>query len=377
MQSRTSLMTVAVAMAMSFAVLCDGDDVDVKPNDDTHVSDDVGCSSTSYTHPHSDAETRARASYDSSGDPTAGVGVRRVKWSRAALDDAVRLGIPTVLQGVPIDLDPWSPQLLASVLPAVQRFEQATPLFRYFSATATLPSDPALPRRPDEHIVPAKVFFNAEMKRSHATAASPGDGAKDNGGGHGGGGGGGGGGAYVYASGPVEEVGLPLAMRDSLLSAGALFHVSDVGGVDDALLESDGSTTSGPDAGERGSVLTSVWFAGAGATAAMHYDTAFNVHATLWGAKTYTLAPPDSHSVGLFPSLHPHYRQLRPAARDSVMANTNTTVVVQVGPGDAIYVPPFWLHEVKASDPHGAVSVSWWSESQAYWAMEDAFILGV
>eukprot|EP00035_Acanthoeca_spectabilis_P012039 m.212955 g.212955 ORF g.212955 m.212955 type:complete len:451 (-) comp15510_c0_seq2:20-1372(-) len=318
--------------------------------------------------------------------------VRRVAWSKAALEAAVTAGDPVVFKDVPLSHLNWTPERLATALPAVQCFVQPrdNAVFRYWSKSAVLDPDFTLPPQPPEQIVPAADFF--------AAVGSPSSSVR------------------LYASGPLEEV-LSPALRAEAEGAEELFSVADpmrryaqgskangeagqgdgrevhVGtnhpqsseheglhkaerlsnqsGINNHTGEpadrlSDAATSGGGGEGTewRAETLTSVWFGGGGVTAAMHYDTTFNVHATLSGTKRYTLAHPRYHVEGLFPSLHPHYRQLRGEAV-AALVTQGKAVEIEVKPGEALYLPPFWFHQVVSASEAGTVSISFWSESTA------------
>eukprot|EP00037_Helgoeca_nana_P011674 m.104897 g.104897 ORF g.104897 m.104897 type:complete len:523 (+) comp20977_c0_seq2:94-1662(+) len=286
--------------------------------------------------------------------------VRRIPWSADALAAAVAVGEPVVFSHVPhLHTLQWSPGRLSRALPAVQRFRQPrdSPVFRYWSKGAALDAEPQFHREVDERIVPAAEFFS--QMHSHASR--------------------------VYASGPIVEV-LSPELRRELGDSAEHFRINptpnrDGGGVRNASTEPgqprDAATLPDVRQGDAAEMVTSVWFGGAGVVAAMHYDTSFNVHATVHGTKRYTFAPPAAGvATGLFPSLHPHYRQVQPEAR-LALEGTGLTRRVEISAGDAVYIPPYWFHEVQSMSPEGTVSLSYWSESNTYWEMEKAFTLGI
>ena len=108
-----------------------------------------------------------------------------------------------------------------------------------------------------------------------------------------------------------------------------------------------------------------------------------NFFIPLQGRKRFTLLPPPAQSLGLFPAHHPYYRHLRPAAVASVLAGDGTMQhtaglrEVVVGPGDVLYIPPYWFHQVETLDPGGALALNLWSPSAAFVLMERAFVMPV
>jgi hypothetical protein len=111
-----------------------------------------------------------------------------------------------------------------------------------------------------------------------------------------------------------------------------------------------------------------MWIASAGTTTAAHYDSYHNFFVQLHGTKRFFLMPP-SAAIALYtyPRLHPSYRQsqvdLTMRSNDPRLASTfprmaelvkSTRIgtgagkldamVVDLEPGDVLYVPPYWFH---------------------------------
>jgi hypothetical protein len=117
-------------------------------------------------------------------------------------------------------------------------------------------------------------------------------------------------------------------------------------------------------------VSTNIWFADAGTITPLHYDPVHNLFAQIIGKKRFILFPPDQSGV-LYsfpkssPSAHfsrvnidnpdldmfPHFRHAR--ALECVL-----------GPGDVLFIPIFWWHQVYSLSI--SVSISFWSRGE--WA---------
>eukprot|EP00041_Stephanoeca_diplocostata_P003128 m.31982 g.31982 ORF g.31982 m.31982 type:complete len:348 (-) comp14071_c0_seq1:588-1631(-) len=120
-------------------------------------------------------------------------------------------------------------------------------------------------------------------------------------------------------------------------------------------------------------VEMNVWFGGSLARTAMHYDTSENVHVAIYGTKRFVLASPDTTGHRQFPSLHPYYRHYKHCAereattgRCRLFANNENWpaasmsdfITVDVAPGEALYIPAYWFHEVSAAPPSAAGAVA-------------------
>lgn len=126
----------------------------------------------------------------------------------------------------------------------------------------------------------------------------------------------------------------------------------------------------------------SLWIGRAGVTAYPHYDSSHNLFVQVRGSKRFILAPPEAArcGLGLFPSLHPFYRQ---AQRDLMMDdpfNDDDTMPFipksSIPPGedcctlelydsileegDSLYLPSHWFHRVTSlTTPTFSIN-SWW-----------------
>lgn len=109
-----------------------------------------------------------------------------------------------------------------------------------------------------------------------------------------------------------------------------------------------------------------LWFGAAGCVSPLHFDVANNLFAQVYGRKRFTLAPPD-HYQELAPApisaRHANLSRLDPErpdlARFPAFASVATTRC-EVGPGDLLYLPPFYWHHVRSLQVSISVSV-WWA----------------
>lgn len=110
-------------------------------------------------------------------------------------------------------------------------------------------------------------------------------------------------------------------------------------------------------------------FAGLGGTLYhCHYDLQPNLHVQLSGRKRFVLFPPDA-----WPHLYPfpvHHDLDRRSmvdldAPDSAKFPTWPSArgaVVELSPGDALYIPPFWWHHVQSLTPETTSMAMWFFE---------------
>ena len=114
-----------------------------------------------------------------------------------------------------------------------------------------------------------------------------------------------------------------------------------------------------------------LWIGQPGATTPCHYDGYSNFYVQLSGFKRFVLFAPSEHrALHTFPFLHPSFAQcqatlpnidrllpeqrfhnqlagLEIPADDSL----SPALVADLGPGDLLFLPPFWLHEVISISP--------------------------
>ena len=117
--------------------------------------------------------------------------------------------------------------------------------------------------------------------------------------------------------------------------------------------------------GDDGGDGVALWAAAAGVSSAAHWDSFDNTHVLLAGEKRVLLAPPGAAArVGAWPSTHPHARQGRlslaalKAAREAGSLRGLAVLEAVLSPGEALFVPAGWLHEVRASAPSLALSLT-------------------
>ena len=108
-----------------------------------------------------------------------------------------------------------------------------------------------------------------------------------------------------------------------------------------------------------------LWAAAAGVSSSAHWDSFDNTHVLLAGRKHVLLAPPSAAAhVDAWPSTHPHARQGRvslaalQAAREAGSLHGLAVREATLSPGEALFVPAGWLHEVRASAPSLALSLT-------------------
>lgn len=121
--------------------------------------------------------------------------------------------------------------------------------------------------------------------------------------------------------------------------------------------------------------LVGIWL-GNRTVAATHYDMSYNFACALAGRRRFTLFPPDQ--VGnLYPgplettpggqvvsmvdarapdlALYPRFREAQAAAR-----------VAELEPGDVLFYPALWWHQVEALEPFNVMINYWWNLVPAY-----------
>lgn len=122
-------------------------------------------------------------------------------------------------------------------------------------------------------------------------------------------------------------------------------------------------------------VIASLWL-GTRTTAAAHYDMSHNLACSLVGQRRFTLFPPDQ-VANLYPGpLEPTpggqvVTMVDFAAPDLIRYPRFATAmaaaqVADLSPGDVLYYPALWWHQVDATGPLNAMVNYWWNPVAAH-----------
>ncbi len=121
--------------------------------------------------------------------------------------------------------------------------------------------------------------------------------------------------------------------------------------------------------------LASIWI-GNRTTAAAHYDISHNLACCLVGARRFTLFPPDQIS-----NLYPGPMEPTPGGQVVTMVDLahpdldrfprfaqamEAAVVADLAPGDVLYYPAMWWHQVDALATFNVLANYWWNPVPAY-----------
>lgn len=110
---------------------------------------------------------------------------------------------------------------------------------------------------------------------------------------------------------------------------------------------------------------TNLWIGPGGTNSKFHYDEDENLFWQLYGTKRFILAPPAATSC-LYPtnvSWGDGYSPIDPKAPDLVAFPRFAEVTCReiiLRPGDLLYVPPRWWHDVTSESLSVSVSRLWW-----------------
>ena len=79
----------------------------------------------------------------------------------------------------------------------------------------------------------------------------------------------------------------------------------------------------------------------------------------LEGTKRFRLsAPNDILAMQPFPTVHPHARQAqKPYDAPASQANSHRIIEAEIGPGEVLWLPAYWYHEVQAVSPTVSMSI--------------------
>lgn len=122
-------------------------------------------------------------------------------------------------------------------------------------------------------------------------------------------------------------------------------------------------------------VIASLWL-GTRTTAAAHYDMSANVACSLVGQRRFTLFPP-----GQVANLYPGPLEPTPGGQVVTMVDfaapdlaryprfadaMKAALVADLSPGDVLYYPALWWHQVDATGPLNAMVNYWWNPVPAH-----------
>lgn len=121
--------------------------------------------------------------------------------------------------------------------------------------------------------------------------------------------------------------------------------------------------------------LTGIWL-GNPSIASAHYDAPNNIACCVVGKRKFTLFPPDQ-TVNLYPGpldptpggqavsmvdfRNPDFERY-PRFRDAL----KVAQVAEMEPGDALFYPSFWWHNVEATAPFNVLINYWWHTSPKF-----------
>jgi len=116
-----------------------------------------------------------------------------------------------------------------------------------------------------------------------------------------------------------------------------------------------------------------LWLSSPGVTAQLHYDHSHNLFHQIYGKKTVLLLPPAmSRFTNNYPSVHQgrkmsqiDFGKYHSSEREQGLTShlgENVTMIegyeVVLNPGEILYIPPFWAHEISTWDESAALSLS-------------------
>ncbi|RZJ09015.1 MAG: cupin-like domain-containing protein [Rubrivivax sp.] len=117
-------------------------------------------------------------------------------------------------------------------------------------------------------------------------------------------------------------------------------------------------------------VAPRIWI-GNRATVPAHFDDSHNIAAVAAGRRRFTLlppqcapllylGPPDYAPTPAPMSVVPDLHRADPAQFPCVHEALQQAVVAELEPGDALYIPPLWFHQVEALAPHLNILMNYW-----------------
>lgn len=123
------------------------------------------------------------------------------------------------------------------------------------------------------------------------------------------------------------------------------------------------------------SIRAGIWI-GNRTTACCHYDTSDNLACCVVGKRRFTLFPPEQIA-----NLYPGPLDITPGGQALSMVDFNNpdfdqypnfkyalekSQIAELEPGDALYLPSMWWHQVEALSPFNILINYWWSEAPQY-----------
>jgi hypothetical protein len=107
---------------------------------------------------------------------------------------------------------------------------------------------------------------------------------------------------------------------------------------------------------------STMWIGQSDVSAAMHYDLQHNFYVQASGMKRFTIiAPSNHHLLDLYPRWHGSQRQGQVHYPNIAHLVKSKTHVVELQKGDALYLPPLWLHYVESLQ--SGIAVNFWTDS--------------
>lgn len=119
----------------------------------------------------------------------------------------------------------------------------------------------------------------------------------------------------------------------------------------------------------------SIWIGGT-TTAPCHFDALDNIACCVAGRRRFTLFPPDQISnlypgpleptpggqvLSLVDFKHPDFQKF-PRFKDALL----TAWVVDLEPGDALFIPNMWWHNVESLAPYNILVNYWWDDAPGF-----------
>jgi hypothetical protein len=108
---------------------------------------------------------------------------------------------------------------------------------------------------------------------------------------------------------------------------------------------------------------SALWFGPAGTVTALHHDTSNILFCQVLGRKRLHLAPPTT--IALLDRARGVYSTLDPESDDPILAEIQFRVV-DVGPGDALFIPAGWWHHVRALELSISLALNNFTRPNAY-----------